>query len=65
MPKKIYNLQYKHHKLVSVKRHWLFWRPITRMQEWLEEKDKPLSKIIAYSLLLLAGIYFAVALFRG
>lgn len=61
MPKtRIYHLQYRPHKPVD-KRRWVGWS-VTRVQEWLEGGDKPLAKVVAYSLLTLTALYFLTSI---
>ncbi|WP_031514000.1 hypothetical protein [Desulfofalx alkaliphila] len=61
---KIYHLQYLPHKPVSTKYRWA-WRPVNRVQEWLEGEDKPAGKVMAYSLLALVGMCFAMAILEA
>ena len=49
-------LQVIPHRSVVTKRR-LVWRPVNRVQEWLESGDKLPAKAVAYGLLAIATVY--------
>ena len=54
--KNVHNLQLIPHRPVATKRR-LVWRPVNRVQEWLESGDKLPAKAVAYGLLAIATVY--------
>ena len=56
-------LQYRPHRPVVVRRR-LVWRPLNAVQAWLEGRDKPASKLVAYVLLAVAAVFLVAQLVR-
>lgn len=60
----VYYLQYRPHRQEAKQRRWV-WRPLNKVQAWLEGEDKLTAKVVAYVVLAAVVVYMVWQVVRA